>query len=123
MQFWSYRDPAVDATLARYERAAEWLGSLGPRPRTSWTGYIVSVVASHDAPQKPRQLARRQDSLHFAHRPEGWRDKIRPDARRDAEKVRALAPALAELPERRAICVFGGREKIEASGSTSTSST
>jgi type IV secretory pathway VirJ component len=75
----------------------------------------VSVVASHDAPQKPRQLARRQDSLHFAHRPEGWRDKIREqDLAVSVETVRALAPALAELPERRAICVFGGREKIEA---------
>ena len=32
------------------------------------------------------------------------------------EKVRALAPVLADLPERSALCVFGGREKIEASG-------
>ena len=31
------------------------------------------------------------------------------------QKVRDLAPALAQLPERRALCVFGNREKIEES--------
>lgn len=114
MQFWSYRDPAAAPSVRRFEQASSWIDSWNPTEE-DLAGYIVSVVASHDAPQKPRQLARRQDSLHFAHRPEGWRDKIREqDLSVSVEAVRALAPALAELPERRAICVFGGREKIEA---------
>ena len=114
MQFWSYRDPAATPTVERFENAAAWIGEWSPTAE-DLAGYIVSVVASHDAPVKPRQLARRQDSLHIAGRPDGWRDAIRSqELAVTADAVRALAPSLAELPERRAICVFGGREKIDA---------
>ncbi len=114
-QFWSFRDPNVDDTVERYEGAAEWLGAW-QADEEELAGYIVSVVAGHDAPVKPRQLARRQDSQWFAERPADWRDQIRAqELATTVEKVRALAPSLAELPERRAFCVFGGREMIEAS--------
>ena len=115
MQFWSYRDPAVDPSVGRFERAAEWIGAWDPSD-DDLTGYIVSVVAVSLKKKKARQHARRQDGLLFADRPEGWLDMVR--AQKLAvtpEKVRALAPALAQLPERRAYCVFGGREQIEAS--------
>lgn len=113
--FWSYRDPGVDGTIARYEGAAAWLADW--RPTTSeLSGYVVSTVASHDAPVKPRPLARRQDVALFSHRPAGWRDQVRSDELAcTAEDIRALAPALAELPQQRALCVFGARDKIEAS--------
>ena len=114
-QFWSYRDPGVDDTVARYEQAADWLGAWSPS-ESDLEGYIVSVVASHDAPLKPRKLARRQDSLYLAQRPDGWRDEIRAqELAVTADDVRALAPTLAELPEHRAFCVFGSRELIDAS--------
>ncbi|MDO4404057.1 MAG: insulinase family protein [Atopobiaceae bacterium] len=114
-QFWSYRDPAVDPTVARYEQSAAWIEGWDPSEE-DLTGYIVSVVAGHDAPLKPRLLARRQDSLVLAGRPEGYRDKIR--AQKLAvtpERVRALAPTLAQLSTNHAFCVFGGRDQIEAS--------
>ena len=115
MQFWSYRDPAVDPSVARFEQAAPWIADWQPSD-DDLTGYIVSSVASHDAPLKPRQLARRQDSLILAERPEGWRDESRTQMLAvTPQKVRDLAPALAQLPERRALCVFGNREKIEES--------
>ena len=73
-------------------------------------------MASHDAPQTSRALARRQDSLYLAERPEGYRDELRGQIlAATPEKVRDTATSLAEMPERRAICVFGGRDKIEAS--------
>lgn len=114
--FWSYRDPGIDGTVARYEGAADWLASWEPS-ESELSGYIVSTVASHDAPVKPRPLARRQDVALFSHRPEGWRDQVRADELAcTADDIRGLAPALADLPRHRALCVFGSRDKIEASG-------
>lgn len=114
-QFWSYRDPAVDATLARYDAAAEWLRGWEPS-EDELGGYVVSAVAAHDAPVKPRQLARRQDALRFGGRPAGWRDEVRrQELACTAEGLRALADALADASCARGICVFGGREAIEAS--------
>ncbi len=116
MRFWSYRDPATDPTVQRFEQAAPWIEAWNPTDE-DLEGYIVSTVASHDAPLKPRRLARRQDGHYLDDRPEGWRDSVRSQQLAvTREKVRALAPLLADLPNRRALCVFGGREQIEASG-------
>ena len=115
-QFWSYRDPAVDATLTRYNEAAHWLGSWEVSPE-ELDGYVVATVAGHDAPVKPRQMARRQDTLRFADRPGGWRDAVRAqELATTADDLRALAAALTDPAAERAVCVFGGREAIEASG-------
>ncbi len=115
-QFWSYRDPAAGPTVRRFEAAGAWTASWSPSD-DDLTGYIVSAVATHDAPKKARQLARRQDGLVLAERPEGWRDEIRAqELAVTPEKVRACAEVLDGLAERRALCVFGGREQIEASG-------
>lgn len=115
-QFWSYRDPGVDATIGRFEDAAAWLSDW-KADEDELAGYIVSVVAGNDAPVKLRQLARRQDTQFFTGKPNDWRTQIRSEVlATTAQDVRALAPCLAELPKRRALCVFGSREKIEASG-------
>ena len=115
-QFWTYRDPAIDPSVQRIEQAAEWLANWDPSD-DDLTGYIVSSVAAHDTPRKSLQLARRQDSLYLADRPEDWRATIRSQIlETTVQSVRDLAPVLSELPQRRAFCVFGGREQIEASG-------
>lgn len=114
--FWSFRDPSVDATLARYDAAAAWLASWEPTPE-ELDGYVVATVAAHDAPLKPRQLARRQDAARFDGRPDGWRDAVREqELSATAEGLRGLAAALADEGAPRGVCVFGGREALEASG-------
>ncbi|WP_282742117.1 insulinase family protein [Olsenella uli] len=115
LQFWSYRDPSVDATLGRYRTAAAWLaGWAGTQEELD--GYIVSVIAAHDAPAKPRAVARRQDSEHFGARPADWRAQIRAqELAVTADGIRALARPLADRQEERLVCVFGPREAIEAS--------
>ncbi len=114
-QFWSYRDPGIDATLARYDAASAWLEAWDPT-EDEFTGYVVSTVASHDAPTKPRQLARRQDVLHFSHKPEGWRDQVRSEElSATAQVIKSLSKPLADLHDCRTACVFGPREAIEAS--------
>ena len=78
---------------------------------------MVSSVAGHDAPVKPRALARRQDTLAFAGRPDGWRDAVRQQELATAsDDVRALAAVLADGSCTSGTCVFGPREALEASG-------
>ncbi len=116
MQFWSYRDPGIDATLARYEAAPAWVAAWDPAPE-ELEGYIVSAVAGHDAPVKPRVLARRQDGDYFRGRAPEWRDETRAQMiATTAEDVRALAEPLADVAPARGLCVFGSREAIAASG-------
>lgn len=115
-QFWSYRDPNIDDTITRYLNASGWLGSWNP-PEEDLVGFIVSAVASLDAPVKPRQLARRQDTRHFARRPADWHERIRSqELATTTGDIQAIAAPLSDLGKEYAVCVFGPREAIEASG-------
>ena len=114
-QFWSFRDPNIDATLARFEGAASWLDDWEPT-EAELSGYVVSTIASHDAPMKPRALARRQDELFFAERPSGWRDEVRKqELAVTADELRELSTTLADTQTSCGVCVFGPREALEAS--------
>ncbi|WP_273397667.1 insulinase family protein [Thermophilibacter mediterraneus] len=114
--FWSFRDPNIDATLERYDGAAGWLASWDGTGE-ELEGYVVATVASHDAPVKPRQLARRQDVARFGGKRPGWRDAVRAEELAvTADDLRALAATLADESAPTGICVFGGREAVEASG-------
>ena len=115
LAFYTYRDPAIDPSLERIDRAGAWLRSFDPAPEV-FEGFIVSCVSGHDAPAKPYGLARRQDGEFFAKRPVDWRETRR-NAMLSAtpEKVRALADDIERVAANAPVCVFGGREIIEAS--------
>ena len=113
-RFYSYRDPQLDATLARFDETGKWLSTFKPEA-DEMEGYIVSTVAAHDAPQKARFIARNQDFAFFASRPEGWREYIRETILATSpEKLRALAPIFEEAAQSGAVCVFGSAEIINA---------
>lgn len=115
-QFWSFRDPNVADTLGRYDGASAWLAGWAPTAE-ELSGYIVSSVATQDAPEKPRALARRQDIQRFSGRPANWRNIIRQQVLdTTAQTMRALAPTLEPDASATGVCVFGPREAIEASG-------
>ena len=114
--FWSFRDPSIDGTLGRYDGCAAWLAGWDGS-EDELTGYIVSTVAAHDAPVKPRALARRQDIARFNQKPTGWRDQIRAEELAvTADDLRALGAVLADEEPATGVCVFGGREALEGSG-------
>ena len=116
LQFYSYRDPAVDPTVERFERAAEWIAAWDPTP-AELDGFIVAGVSGMDAPVKPRSLGRRLDAARLSGRTPKWRQRIRREMlETTVGDVRALAKPLARLGQSRGMCVFGGREQIEASG-------
>ncbi len=113
--FYTYRDPNLDASLERMDAAAAWLASFDPTP-SELDGYIVSTVASHDAPRKPRQVAHRQDAEYLVRRDRAWRDRIRAEElSATAEAVRPLAGSLERVAARGAVCAFGSREILERS--------
>ncbi len=113
--FWSYRDPSIDATLKRYDACAEWLKSWDGS-QDELDGYIVSSVATLDAPVKPRLLARRQDIARFNEKPADHRQKLRREILGTTlDDVRALACALGDEAPEHGVCVFGGKDALEAS--------
>ena len=115
LQFYSFRDPAIDPTLQRFGKTADWLASWNPSV-DEFEGYIVSNVAKRDAPQKPRALARRQDIQRLSGVTEELRTAIRNEIMAcTPETVREHAATLRELSGSFATCVFGGKDKIAAS--------
>ena len=99
----------------RYEGASSWIAQWSGG-EDELEGYIVSSVATHDTPLKPRQIARRQDSQRFAGKPHGWRRDVRKQMlATTAEDLRAMAASLHELHNRRSIVVFGGKDKLKES--------
>lgn len=114
-QFWSFRDPSIDETVKRYEGASAWLASWDGGD-DELEGYIVASVAGHDMPMKAHQLARRQDILRFSGKDTNWRHELRHQMLlTTADDLRAMASPLAELPHKRSIVVFGGKDKLQAS--------
>ena len=116
MRFYSYRDPHLDETLARFAESAAWLASFEPRTE-EMEGYVVATVAGFDAPLKARALVRRQDGDWFAGRTPETRHATRSEMlSATPEEVRSLAKPLALAIERNAVCAFGGQDIIEESG-------
>ena len=115
LQFYSYRDPAVDPTVRRFEGTAAWLADWQPTEE-ELDGYIIACVGGMDAPVKPRAQGRRLDAARLSGRPADWRRELRSQIlKTTVEEVRALARPLESLPEDRGLCVFGGKAQVEGS--------
>lgn len=113
-RFYSYRDPGIDGTLARFDAATDWLAGFDP-DGAEMEGYIVATVAAHDAPAKPRAIARREDGAFLCGRGADWREKLRDEklaATPDA--IRACAPVLRKVTDEGVVCVFGNEDIIRA---------
>lgn len=117
LRFYSYRDPHLAETVKRFKGAGAWLSAFDPQDG-QMDGYVVSTVASLDAPLKPRELARRQDGHFFAHIDEAARLKTRAEAvHARAQDVRSLGAAVTAAAAEDLVCVFGNKDVIAAEGS------
>ena len=102
--------------MDRFRASSEWLSGFRPS-EDEFEGYVVSTAASFDKPLKPRELVRRQATMHMTGytRQEFLRRRQEVlDA--SAGDVRALAPALRDMCEAGHVCVVGNRDIIEQSG-------
>ena len=113
--FYTYRDPAIDPSLARIEAAGDWLASFDPDPDT-FEGFIVSCVSGMDAPLKPYALTKRRNAEYFCKTPSGKRAERRQQMLESTpDALRALAADISRIAREAPACVFAGREAIEAS--------
>ena len=113
--FYTYRDPAIDPSLERIARAGEWLEELDA-DRDTFEGFIVSTVSGLDAPAKPYGLAKRQDGAFLSGRPADFRAVTRAEMlAATPERLRELGDAVSRVAAEAPVCVFGGRDIIEAS--------
>lgn len=113
--FYTYRDPAIDPSLARIEAAGDWLASFDPDAGT-FEGFIVSCVSGMDAPLKPYALTKRRNAEYFCKTPSGKRAERRQQMLESTpDALRALAADISRIAREAPACVFAGREAIEAS--------
>ena len=113
--FYTYRDPAIDPSLTRIAQAGEWLEELDA-DRDTFEGFIVSTVSGLDAPAKPYGLAKRQDGAFLSGRPADFRTVTRAEMlAATPERLRELGDAVSRVAAEAPVCVFGGRDIIEAS--------
>ena len=116
-RFYSYRDPRIDETVERFRTAGDWLAGVFSPTESEMDGYVVSTVASLDAPAKARELLRRQDGLYFSGATLASRARVREEVRAArTEDVRALAPSVGAIAGAGCVCAFGNGEVIRASG-------
>ena len=113
--FYTYRDPAIDPSIERVERAGEWLGSFEP-DEAAFEGFIVSCVSGMDAPVKPYALTKRRNTTYLA--------GLDPHAREERRaqmlgatpaELRSLGADVTRIAAESPTCVFGGREVIAKS--------
>lgn len=113
--FYTYRDPAIDPSLARIEAAGDWLASFDPDVDT-FEGFIVSCVSGMDAPLKPYTLTKRRNAEYFCKTPSGKRAERRQQMLESTpDALRALAADISRIAREAPACVFAGREAIETS--------
>ena len=113
--FYTYRDPAIDPSIERVERAGSWLGSFEP-DEAAFEGFIVSCVSGMDAPVKPYALTKRRNTTYLAGLDPHAREERRAQmlAATPAE-LRSLGTDVTRIAAESPTCVFGGRDVIAKS--------
>ncbi len=115
LRFYSYRDPHLDETLARFAESAAWLTEFEPSA-DEMDGYIVSTVAGFDAPLKTRALIRRLDGDYFTGRTPEDRARTRSEMIATTPKqLHELACDVKRAAEQNMICAFGNKDILEGS--------
>ena len=116
--FYTYRDPAIDPSIERVERAGAWLSSFEP-DEAAFEGFIVSCVSGVDAPVKPYALTKRRNTTYLAGLDPHAREERRAQmlAATPAE-LRSLGADATRIAAESPTCVFGGREVIAKSNAS-----
>ncbi len=113
--FYTYRDPAIDPSIERVERAGEWLGSFEP-DEAAFEGFIVSCVSGMDAPVKPYALTKRRNTTYLAGLDPHAREERRAQMLAATPgELRTLGADVTRIAAVSPTCVFGGRDVIAKS--------
>lgn len=113
--FYTYRDPAIDPSIERVERAGAWLGSFEP-DEAAFEGFIVSCVSGMDAPVKPYALTKRRNTTYLAGLDPHAREERRAQMlAATPSELRSLGADVTRIAAVSPTCVFGGRDVIAKS--------
>ncbi len=112
--FYTYRDPAIDPSIERVERAGEWLGSFSP-DEAAFEGFIVSCVSGMDAPVKPYALTKRRNTTYLAGDPHAREERRAQMLAATPGELRTLGADVTRIAAVSPTCVFGGRDVIAKS--------
>lgn len=113
--FYTYRDPAIDPSIERVERAGAWLGSFEP-DEAAFEGFIVSCVSGMDAPLKPYALTKRRNTTYLAGLDPHAREERRAQMLAATPgELRSLGTDVTRIAAESPTCVFGGRDVIAKS--------
>lgn len=113
--FYTYRDPAIDPSIERVERAGAWLGSFEP-DEAAFEGFIVSCVSGMDAPVKPYALTKRRNTTYLAGLDPHAREERRAQMLAATPvELRSLGADVTRIAAESPTCVFGSREVIAKS--------
>lgn len=113
--FYTYRDPAVDPSIERMERAGAWLGSFEP-DEAAFEGFIVSCVSGMDAPVKPYALTKRRNTTYLAGLDPHAREERRAQMLAATPgELRSLGADVTRIAAVSPTCVFGGRDVVAKS--------
>lgn len=113
--FYTYRDPAIDPSIERVERAGAWLGSFEP-DEDAFEGFIVSCVSGMDAPVKPYALTKRRNTTYLAGLDPHAREERRAQMLAATPgELRSLGADVTRIAAESPTCVFGGRDVIAKS--------
>ncbi len=113
--FYTYRDPAIDPSIERVERAGAWLGRFEP-DEAAFEGFIVSCVSGMDAPVKPYALTKRRNTTYLAGLDPHAREERRAQMLAATPgELRSLGADVTRIAAESPTCVFGGREVIAKS--------
>ena len=113
--FYTYRDPAVDPSIERMERAGAWLGSFEP-DEAAFEGFIVSCVSGMDAPVKPYALTKRRNTTYLAGLDPHAREERRAQMlTATPAELRSFGADVTRIAAASPTCVFGGRDVIAKS--------
>ena len=113
--FYTYRDPAIDPSIERVERAGAWLSSFEP-DEAAFEGFIVSCVSGMDAPVKPYALTKRRNTTYLAGLDPHAREERRAQMLAATPgELRSLGADVTRIAAASPTCVFGGRDVIAKS--------
>lgn len=113
--FYTYRDPAIDPSIERVERAGAWLGSFEP-DEAAFEGFIVSCVSGMDAPVKPYALTKRRNTTYLAGLDPHAREERRAQMLAATPgELRSLGADVTRIAAESPNCVFGSRDVIAKS--------
>ncbi len=112
IMFYSYRDPRIDETLARFRATAEWLYNFTPDER-EFDGYVVSSVAALDNPLKARAMIVAQNNAYLKGREDNFRLQCRAEVLDSSrESINSFANTLENTTNKNCYCTIGNRDII-----------